>query len=97
MEHSSQAGGFSRDDAVIKYVLFKRQCLKMLDMAEHIAKLKRSLPGSKAHPFKWLYQCCKNVLEADHVESTAKAFLESTKPGAADPATPGLSGKTTTK
>lgn len=90
MEHHSQAGGLSKDDATMVYVLFKRQFLKMHEMSGHQAKFERSLPGSETHTFKWLLRCCKNVLEAERLESTASAWLEGTKPGAVNPVTLGL-------
>ena len=90
MESFVQAGALTDNDEAFLYCLFKRQFLAAVELKEHHALFKRSQPGSKIHTYEWMYTTCANVLEAEKLESNARARVEASRPGAADPATPGV-------
>ena len=92
MERFLQAGMVNENDEAMLYALFKKQFLRAAELKDHHAKFTRSMPGSRVHSYRWMHQTCENVLEAEKLETHAKARLDGMKPGTADPVMPVVPG-----
>ena len=63
IERLVQAGGTTDADEDMLYITFKEQFMRCADLKEHIAKVRRSLPSSLVHPYRWMYDAAKAIIE----------------------------------
>ena len=63
VERLIQTGVTHDDDQLILYMNFKPSFMNCPDLSEHAAKVRRSLPSSKVHSYKWMYRAAKARLE----------------------------------
>ena len=88
VERLIQTGVTHNDDLEILYVNFKPSFMNCPDLSEHAAKVRRSLPSSKVHSYKWMYRAAKARLETLRLEEQEAERFAATLPGAAHPLTP---------
>ena len=88
VERFMQCGDFTGSDEAFMYCTFKKQFLRTAEMKDHHATFRRSLSGTGVQTYDWMYNACRAVVEADRLESQARACVESLRPSAPNPAAP---------
>ena len=80
--------GLKEGDEEHLYIHFKKNFLNSTEMADSVAKVERSLPSSKVHSYKWMYQAVTARLETMRLKNQEEQRTAACKPDTANPLTP---------
>lgn len=86
--------GRSREsDEEILYIYFKDIFMKSDDIADSVAKVRRSPASFNVHSYQWMYSAVEAHLETMRLETQEAERFAACKPEAANPITNGLQTK----
>ena len=83
-------GDTKETDEEILYVYFREQFLLSEDMADSVAKVRRSPPSSSVHSYRWMYAAVEARLETMRLEEQEKERIAAYRPDSGNPMTPGI-------
>ena len=93
VERLAGLGSCKESDEEILYIYFKKQFMRSEDMADSVAKVRRSPPQSEVHSYEWMYRAVQNRLETMRLETQELERVAGYRLDTPHPITPGLTVK----
>ena len=90
VERLVSLGGTKDSDEEILYIYFKDQFVQSEDMADSVAKVRRSSTNSSVHSYQWMYNAVEARLETLRLEMQEAERIVAYKPDSINPITPGV-------
>ena len=85
-------GGSKEGDEEHLYIHFKENFMASPDMAECAARIRTSLPSSRVHTYKYMYDAVEARLQTMRLEAQEAERIAACKPETQNPMTPGIEG-----